>query len=74
LEHLEQRGLREGRVQTLVRLMSAANREFSESDAAKVRDLPDAALDELTDAIALRLPWKDLPKLLRKTPKRRNTE
>jgi hypothetical protein len=74
LEHLEQRGLREGRVQTLVRQMSAANPEFSESDAAKLRELPDAALDELTDAIALHAPWKDLRKLLRKKPKKRNTE
>jgi hypothetical protein len=78
LEHLEQRGeqrgLREGRVQTLVRQMSAANPEFSESDAAKLRELPDAALDELTDAIALHAPWKDLRKLLRKKPKKRNTD
>jgi hypothetical protein len=74
LEHLEQRGQREGRVQTLIRLMSAANPEFRESDVAKVRELPDAALDELTDAIALRMPWKDLRKVLLKTPRRRNTE
>ncbi len=81
LEHLEQRGeqrgkeagLREGRVQTLVRLLSAANPEFTESDAVKVRELPDKALDKLTDAIALHRPWKELRKLLRETSKRRNS-
>jgi hypothetical protein len=60
-------------VQTLVRQLSAANPEFNDPDAAKVRELSDKALDELTRAIALRRPCKELRKLLRATPKRRNT-
>jgi hypothetical protein len=66
LEHLEKRGEKRGRVETLVRLLSAAFPEFLSSDADRVRGLPDQALDELTDAIAVRRPWAEIEALLRR--------
>jgi hypothetical protein len=58
-------GQREGRIATLLRLLSAAIPEFSEADAASVREVTDAALDEMTDAIAQRRPWREIRSLLR---------
>ena len=40
---------------------------FSPADADRVRELPDAALDELTDAIAMRRTWAEIDPILRKT-------
>jgi hypothetical protein len=61
LEHLE----RTGTANTLIRLLSAGFPEFSGSDADRVRELPDEALDELTDAIAMRRTWAEIEPILR---------
>jgi len=45
---------------------SAAFPESSSADADRVRRLPDEALDQLTDAIALRRPWAEIEELLRR--------
>ena len=63
LEHLERRG----RTSTLIRLLSAAFGEFTPRDAERLRELPDEALDELTDAIALRRPWAAIESRLRQS-------
>ena len=60
LEHLE----RNGTANTLIRQLSAGFSEFSSTDADRVRDLPDKALDELTDAIAMRRTWAELESIL----------
>jgi hypothetical protein len=39
--------------------------EFSGSDADRLRELPDEALDELTDAIAMRRTWAEIEPILR---------
>jgi hypothetical protein len=67
LEHLEKRGQRFGKANTLVRLLSAASQEFSPADADRVRELSDEALDELTDAIAARRTWAEIEPMLRQT-------
>ncbi len=61
LEHLE----RSGTANTLVRQLSAGFSEFSAADADRVRKLPDAALEELTDAIAMRRTWAEIEPMLR---------
>jgi hypothetical protein len=66
LEHLEKRGEKRGKIETLIRLLSAAFPESSAADADRVRRLPDEALDQLTDAIALRRPWAEIEELLRR--------
>jgi len=78
LEHLEERGEKRGkelgeklgekrgRLSTLARQLSAAFPEFSSADATRLEKLSDDALDELTDAIALRRTWADIRKLLRR--------
>ena len=60
-EHLE----RTGTANTLIRQLSAGFPEFSSTDADRVRDLPDPALDELTDAIAMRRTWAEIEPILR---------
>jgi hypothetical protein len=65
LEHVEKRGEKRGRIATLIRLLSAGFAEFSAADAARVRKLPDPALDELTDAIATRHTWAEIEPMLR---------
>ena len=61
LEHLE----RTGTANTLIRQLSAGFPEFSATDADRVRELPDEALDELTDAIAMRRTWAEIEPILR---------
>jgi len=61
----EKRGQREGRMLTLLRLLSATFPQFTDADAATARELTDAALDELTDALARRRPWREIRNLLR---------
>ncbi|MBI4600560.1 MAG: Rpn family recombination-promoting nuclease/putative transposase [Planctomycetes bacterium] len=61
----EKRGEREGRLGTLLRLLSAAFPDLTQADAASVRELTDAALDELTDALAQRRPWREIRNLWR---------
>lgn len=63
LEHLE----RTGTANTLVRLLSAGFAEFSAADADRVRELPDEAMEELTDAIAKRCTWTEIEAILRQT-------
>lgn len=67
LEHLEKRGekrgLRAGKVATVVRLLSAAFPEFSPA-ADRVGRLPDPVLDELTDAVATRRAWARIEPLI----------
>jgi hypothetical protein len=72
LEHLrkqgekrEKRGQRFGKVNTLIRQLSAAFREFSTADADRVRGLPNETLDELTDAIAVRRTWAEIEPIVR---------
>lgn len=68
LEHLEKRGekrgLRAGKVATVVRLLSAAFPEFSPAAADRVGRLPDPMLDELTDAVATRRVWAEIEPLI----------
>jgi hypothetical protein len=61
----EKIGQREGRVVTLLRLLATAFPELTDQDAARVRELTDSALDEITDALALRRPWREIRELLR---------
>jgi hypothetical protein len=63
LEHLE----RTGTANTLIRQLSAGFAEFSATDADRVRELSDEALDELTDAIAARRTWAEIEPILRQT-------
>jgi hypothetical protein len=62
----ERRGEKRGKIETLTRLLSAAFPESSSADADRVRKLPNEALDQLTDAIALRRPWAEIEELLRR--------
>jgi hypothetical protein len=55
-----------GRVSMLTRMLSAAFPEFAAADADRLQKLPDEVLDELADAIALRRPWAEIRKLLRR--------
>ncbi len=65
LEHLEKRGQSLGKAQTLIRLLSAGFAEFTPADADRVHALPDALLDDLTDAIAMRRNWPEIEPILR---------
>ena len=73
MEHLEKRGekrgkklgQREGRLALLLQFLSAAFPNFTDGDAASLRELPDAALNEISDALALRRPWKEIRGLVR---------
>jgi hypothetical protein len=75
LEHLEERGEKRGekrgehfgKISTLIRQLSTGFAEFSPADADRVRELPDEALDELTDAIAMRRTWAQIEPILRQT-------
>ena len=64
LEHLEKRGEKRGEIATLIRQLSAGFAEFSVADAERVRELPDEALEELTDAIAMRRTWAEIDPIL----------
>jgi hypothetical protein len=53
-------------VNTLIRQLSAAFPEFSATDADRVRKLSDRTLDQLTDAIATRLSWTEIQRMMRR--------
>jgi len=58
-------GEREGRLTMLLQWLSATFPEFKDADAASVRKLTDAALDELSGALTRRRPWREIRDLLR---------
>ena len=58
-------GQREGRLAMLLQWLSAAFPDFSDRDATGVRELTDAVLDEITDALARQRPWREIRNLLR---------
>ena len=75
LEHLREQGKKQGKKQgqrmgkisTLTRFLSAAFPEFSSADADRLRKLSDEALDQLTDAVAVRRSWDEIEPLLRRS-------
>ena len=63
-ERGEKRGQHLGKINTLVRQLSAAFPAFGAVDADRVRELPDKRLDELAEAIAVRRTWAEIEKIL----------